>query len=142
MPGQSPGFYFQENAYFCRNIVPERGDDNMGHISIEKVIYAILKRYEKAMENDEQNIDFSKEIGPGFFDISKKQWTNIFLDIQKAGYIEGIHEIEDGNKDYNIIHINQAKITLLGRKYLKDNSSFAKTYNIAKELRDWVKLGS
>ena|GEM_PF-7044291 len=112
----------------------------MKNISVEKVMYAILRRFAKAMDEDEQNPNFSKDVGHEAFGISEKKWTNIILDMKNAGLIEGIDIIKNGNRDYDIVHINRAKITLLGRKYLKDNNIFAKSYAVAKELREWIKL--
>ncbi len=112
----------------------------MKNISVEKIIYAVLRRLAKAMDEDEKIPKFNQDIGHEAFGISEKKWTNIILDMKNAGYIDGIDIIEDGNEDYDKIHINRARITLPGRKYLKVNSILAKSYEAAKELREWIKM--
>ena len=108
-------------------------------ISVEKVIYAMLRRFAKAMDEDEQNPNFN-DIRHEAFGVSIGKWTNIVRDMFKSGYIEGIDIIPDGNSDYDIIHIDRAKITLQGREYLKENSIWAKTYEAIKEVREWVQI--
>ena len=59
--------------------------------------------------------------------------------MKEEGLIEGIEIIEHGYRDYDIVHINRARITVRGREYLKENSLLVKSYRIVKELRDWIK---
>lgn len=38
------------------------------------------------------------------------------------------------------IIFKKARLTPLGEQYVDENSGLAKTYKVAKELRDWIKL--
>lgn len=54
--------------------------------------------------------------------------------MQNDGYMAGII--------FTKTHIifKKARLTPLGEQYVDENSGLAKTYKVAKELRDWIKL--
>jgi len=112
----------------------------MKNVSVEKIIYAVFRRLEKAMDDDEQDPNIKQDVGYEAFGISEKRWSNIILEMQNAGLIKGVDIIGNGNQGYNTIHVNRAMITFSGRKYLKENSILAKSCEAAKELREWIKM--
>lgn len=99
-----------------------------------KVIYKILERLEKAM--DEERFNW-KEISYEKFEISQQKWIKIIEIMKQEGFIEGINIYKDlqGNIQVDGLDI---RITFKGLVFLAENSNTAKIINAAKLIKDIV----
>ncbi len=83
------------------------------------------------------SLDFEKvpleELSAKKFKISENRLNNYLLMLQKAGYIDGVVEIDslDGNCE---IDISDIRITLEGIEFLIENSTMNKIASAAKEI--------
>lgn len=85
-----------------------------------KIIYKILRELEKNMGNE----NFSAEtISAEKLNIPFEKWEQIFVIMQKEGYIKGLFLITDVSQNY--WHIMQTgkppQITIKGLEYLANN---------------------
>lgn len=99
-----------------------------------KVIYKILEKLEKAM--DEERFSW-KEINHEQYDISQEKWIKIIEIMMHEGFIEGI-QITRGLRGNMQVLAPHMKITFKGLVYLAENSNSAKVINAAKLLKDIV----
>lgn len=83
----------------------------------EKIIYTMLKRLEKAMDEDEP--DF-KDIRHEALGISEERWKSIILMLLDENLITKVDVIQDGNKRLPKLFIRDMRITLKGLNYLKE----------------------
>jgi hypothetical protein len=89
-----------------------------------KIIYSILREIVKG-EKEPKAADY------GLTDI---QFQEIVMMMQDEGLIKNAAFAS------TITWLNTATITLRGLDYLDENSAWAKAYNTAKEIREWIKL--
>ncbi|WP_352404523.1 YjcQ family protein [Sporanaerobacter acetigenes] len=100
-----------------------------------KVIYKMLERLEKAM--DEERFDWH-EIDHEAFGISELKWTRIILLMQERGLIDGFSLVHMMGQTYPGIKPIDPRITFEGLEYLAENSNTAKIINVAKLLKDTI----
>lgn len=98
------------------------------------IIYKILNRLEKAMDEEDFNWREIDHINLG---ISEKRWLSIIDMMQEEQLMDGL-PIKWGARGESFISIDRPRITLKGLKYLSDNSSTAKIINAAKLLKDII----
>lgn len=99
-----------------------------------KIIYGILKAFEKAMDNDEFNRD---TISPEALGISSNRWKKIMKMLSHEGYLEGIHVMETNAGDLIVKMLNPA-ITLKGLEYLNENSLMKKASDLARGIAELI----
>lgn len=77
----------------------------------------------------------------GFFvdGISQAYLDEVCLILQREGYADGFKAVKTWS-DGEIIVSYDAKITLAGFEYLKENSAMKKVYRYLKEAKDWVPI--
>lgn len=92
----------------------------------EKLKYAILKRVD----------DNKKEFDHTTFGISKEQFDDEMRYLQRNRYVGGILFADDEAYSYQHTIYIEPK----GEVFLKENSKLAKSYRVAKEIREWIKL--
>lgn len=99
-----------------------------------RIIYKILKAFEKSMDAEEFNNDLivAEQLG-----ISEMRWKKIMKMLADEGYLEGVHVIQP-DSGILIIKIRNPGITLKGLEYLNDNSLMKKAANLAKGITDIV----
>lgn len=100
-------------------------------IDFLKVAFSILK------ELSEENLPRAENYG-----ITLTQFGNIIEDLQvDKGFIKGaaVSRGGQGNKVLGVF-LDSSHVTLDGLQFLHDNSTFMKTYNGLKEVRDWIKF--
>ncbi|MGG2439830.1 YjcQ family protein [Enterococcus faecium] len=93
----------------------------------QKIRYAILKEIENG---NYENIDF------GILGISEEQFNDQLNFLKNESYIVG------GTYGSNVLlpaTYRFLKLTEKGEIFLAENSTFSKTYKMAKEIRDWIK---
>lgn len=100
-----------------------------------KVIYKILERLEKAM--DEEEFDWH-EIDHRAFGISELKWTRIIQLMLERGLIDGFSLINTMGRTYPGVKPIDPRITFEGLEYLAENSNTAKIINAAKLLKDTI----
>lgn len=93
----------------------------------QKIRYAILKEIEN--ENYE-NLDFD------VLGISEEQFNDQLNFLKNENYIVGGTY---GGNDLLPATYKFLKLTEKGEIFLTENSTFSKTYKMAKEIRDWIK---
>lgn len=99
-----------------------------------KVIYRILKAFEKAMDLDE--FDVESVITPDNLGVSENRLKAILRILLKEGYLDGgifvnccgIHGIK----------WEEPSITLKGLEYLQENSLMKKAANLAKGVHEVI----
>lgn len=96
----------------------------------KKLIFSILKEIEKGNRPSHEDYGLSLEEFGGLIEIIIDDKLIKNGSVIRAGI---------GNKVKGYL-LNHAQITLKGEEFLKENSIWSKTYNTAKELRDWMKL--
>ena len=92
-----------------------------------KIRYAILKEIENG---NYENLDF------GILGISEEQFNDQLNFLKNESYIVG------GTYSSNVLlpaTYRFLKLTEKGEIFLAENSTFSKTYKMAKEIRDWIK---
>lgn len=92
----------------------------------DKLRYAILKEIDggnKALSEDD-------------FVVTAEQFDESVRFLDREGYLAGIFYADDRPQLFE----RTAYLTEDGETYLKENSSFTKTYRGLKEIRDWLKL--
>ncbi|MCD8810015.1 YjcQ family protein [Mammaliicoccus sciuri] len=91
----------------------------------QKLRYAMLKEVDKG----------KIRITADDFGIDQDDFTEQAFFLKREGYITGY------SKGDNLIWFDKGItwITESGEKYLRDNSALGKSYNLAKEIRDWIK---
>lgn len=99
-----------------------------------KVIYKILERLEKAM--DEERFNW-KEISYEQFGISQEKWRKIIEIMKEEGFIEGINIRKDLQGKVYVDGLD-LRITFKGLVFLAENSNTAKIINAAKLIKDIV----
>ncbi|EGP4894871.1 hypothetical protein FI615_002397 [Enterococcus faecium] len=93
----------------------------------QKIRYAILKEIENG---NYENLDF------GILGISEEQFNDQLNFLKNESYIAG------GSYGGNVLMTATyrfLKLTEKGEFFLEENSTFAKSYKLAKEIRDWIK---
>lgn len=93
-----------------------------------KLRYAILK------EIDSVDGLTDAEFTPETFGISEKEFEKELTYLQSNNFVVSIIWW-DGKPQL----FSEATLTEKGETYLSENSTLAKTYKVAKELRDWLK---
>ncbi|HDK7179298.1 TPA: dihydrolipoyl dehydrogenase [Clostridium botulinum] len=99
------------------------------------IIYKILSRLDKAM--DEENSDLS-DISFEALEISEIKWVRILQMMVERGLIDGVEFIDFCGQSYPSVKFMDIRITLEGIEYLMDNSTQAKLFRAAKELKDFI----
>ena len=98
--------------------------------SKEKIIYRILKEYEKSFIGE--NLDLNNVL-PQTLKISQTYWDNIIRLMDEMDLLKNILKIPgDDIIEYNI---RFAEITEKGFKFLSDNSLLSKSYKAVKEIK-------
>lgn len=90
-----------------------------------KVIYRILKAFERSMDQEEFNTDL---ITPEQLEISNSRWKKIMKMLSDEGYLDGVIVIETNTGDL-IVKLKNPAITLKGLEYLNENSFMKKEGN-------------
>lgn len=99
-----------------------------------KVIYRILRAFERSMDNDEFNEEL---ISPDQLGISNSRWKKIMKMLSDERYLDGVIVIET-NAGELIVKLKSPSITLKGLEYLNENSLMKKAANIAKGISDMI----
>lgn len=99
-----------------------------------KVIYNILERLEKAIDEEDFNWE---EIGPEVFEISEIKWYRIIEIMINKSLITGISINRSLDGQYGA-SVYDPRITFEGLEYLAENSNTAKIINAAKLLKDTI----
>lgn len=92
-----------------------------------KLIYSILK--ELSVGKIPKAVDY---------EIEEIVFMNVVKSLIDEGLIANAKAFTDITGKH-IVKLEQSRITLKGLDYLEDNSEFAKTYALFKELWDWIK---
>jgi len=101
--------------------------------SKEKIIYRILKEYEKSFIGE--NLDLNNVL-PQTLKISQTYWDNIIRLMDEMDLLKNILKIPgDDIIEYNI---RFAEITEKGFKFLSDNSLLSKSYKAVKEIKNLI----
>lgn len=94
-------------------------------MTVEKVAFAILKEIDKGNQAyDEETFGVSKEI-----------FSDAFRFVVSRRLAKGVLFADDHAYAYQI-----ATLTSEGKEYINENSTWNKSYAIAKEVREWIKL--
>lgn len=96
-----------------------------------KIIYKILKVFEKNLDVDEPDWE---ALTPEKLGISEALWRNLIQMLIKAGYIDGFKATPTSTGTY--ITPIDPQITLQGLQYLEENSMMQKAYRLAKGIKD------
>lgn len=99
-----------------------------------KTIYRILRYLEKAMDYDEDDIDF---ISAAKLGISERRWTAIIEMLVKEGYISGIGVKRSADVETCLL-VSDIRITMKGLEYLQENSLMQKAANLAKGIAEII----
>lgn len=101
-----------------------------------KVIYRILKYLERRIDTPYATIE---DLDPGQLGISRNRLDKLLKEMEKNGYIEGLHWIQTMSDPVPCIlpgcHI---EITLKGMEYLAENSMMKKAGDLLKTAVDVV----
>lgn len=102
-----------------------------------RIIYRILKLLQQSMDFE----DFDSE---GFtaerFGTNPNRFQALLIQLQRAGYIEGLDIVQYIRQPEHIEPPMQPKITLKGLEYLQENSMMKKAAAFAKGLKDAVDI--
>lgn len=101
-----------------------------------KIIYKILKRLERAMDEDEFD---KKEIMHEALGISEARWAKIMEMLANEGYVQGVYIINIAGRMYPGIKIADIRITLKGLEYLEENSMMKKAGELVKGVIELMK---
>lgn len=94
-----------------------------------KLIYSILKELDKGLEPRHTD-----------YDVDLQFFGEVIEMINRKNLIENATVIRGGiGNPVKMTLLKHAKVTFDGMEYLENNSAWAKTYNMIKELRDWIK---
>ncbi|MFS0950903.1 YjcQ family protein [Enterococcus thailandicus] len=93
----------------------------------KKIRYAILKEIDNG---NHENLDFD------IIGITEEQFNAQLNFLKNEGYIVGGSY---GGNGLLAVTYKFLKLTEKGENFLEENSTFAKTYKVAKEIRDWIK---
>jgi len=63
--------------------------------------------------------------------VTNKDRDNLLMNMQRDGLVRGFTSTKDGV-------VGTPEITIDGERYLQDNSKLKRTYEAAKEVRDWI----
>lgn len=91
----------------------------------EKLRYAIL------MELEKKNNDIRAEN----FEVTEKEFLEQVVFLDREGYIT-----KPMYADNIVYSMALVQLKEKGERCLSDNTKFKKAYNVAKEIRDWIKL--
>lgn len=99
-----------------------------------KIIYKILKAFEKSMDYDDFNTEpiEAEQLGVTF-----SRWKKIMKMLSEEGFLTGVLIIETDGGEL-IVKLKNPAITLKGLEYLNENSLMKKAANIAKGISDIV----
>lgn len=102
-----------------------------------KVIYRILKELDRNKGDESFDV---RCISADTLNISEREWEQLMIELQRAGYIDGIkYSMILGDKFPHIAYPITPRITLKGMEYLADNSLMKKAENIFKGAVDLIK---
>ncbi|WP_257279273.1 YjcQ family protein [Clostridium botulinum] len=94
-----------------------------------------MSRLDNAM--DEEDADLS-DIKYEVLEISELKWTRILQMMTERGLIDGVEFVKTIGCKYPDVKFMDPRITLEGIEYLADNSTQAKLFRAAKELKDFI----
>lgn len=102
-----------------------------------RIIYRILKFLQQSM-------DFEELDSEGFhaerFGTNSNRFQALLIQLQRAGYIEGLDIVQYIRQPEYIEPPMHPKITLKGLEYLQENSLMKKAAALAKGLKDAVDI--
>lgn len=96
-----------------------------------KVIYKILKAFERNMDTEEPDWEC---IGAEQLGVSQQRWKHIIEMLVNAGYVDGIKIVSmaDGTQ----VCFIRPRITLKGLEYLEENTLMQKVFRAMKGIKD------
>lgn len=94
-------------------------------MKIEKIVFAILKEIERGNEAYDEDT----------FGVLQDDFDDAFRFIIRNNLADNVLFADDRAYFYT-----SATLTLEGKAYLKENSTWSKAYLLAKEIRDWGKF--
>jgi len=94
-------------------------------MNTKKLRYAILKEISKG----------NKDLSENDFKITEYEFDEAIRFLDREGYLKGI-PYADGRP---LLFEESAYLTEKGEEYLQENTILAKSYQTAKEIRDWIK---
>lgn len=100
-----------------------------------KIIYRILRCFEKAMDCEEFEIE---QISAERLKVSEQRWSAIMEMLAKEGYIDGI-SVQRSIDGQILLSVSNPRITLHGLEYLQENSLMQKAAKLAKGVVEVVK---
>lgn len=100
-----------------------------------KIIYRILKILEKALEEEELNIQLIDHEALG---ITRPLWCRLMKILVDNGYIEGVSILSSMGSTLPGVKLVRPTITLKGMEYLEENSLMHKAANLAKGIKEFI----
>lgn len=100
-----------------------------------KVIYKVLEYLDNSM--DEERVD-GIPISAESLGISDVRWSRIISMMVDQEMVTGFVKINSLGRTYPGFKLSNPSITLRGLEYLSENSSSAKLYRAAKEIKEWI----
>jgi len=94
----------------------------MSEFSRRKLRYSILKEMDKGKMPTHET-----------FNIEAQEFIDFLDELQEDSYITGITFTK-------LSAFGRPRLTDKGEQYVDENSGLSKSYKVAKELRDWIKL--
>ncbi len=102
-----------------------------------RIIYRILKLLQQSMDFE----DFDSEVFTAErFGTNPNRFQALLIQLQRAGYIEGLDIVQYIRQPEHIELPMHPKITLKGLEYLQENSMMKKAAAIAKGIKDAVDI--
>ncbi|KDR95915.1 YjcQ protein [Peptoclostridium litorale DSM 5388] len=100
------------------------------------IIVKVLEKLDKSL--DENEPEFS-DIRPDALEISSERWAYILEMMQDACLIKGVAFSRGGRGRAPLAtHIDNMQITLMGVRYIDENTTTAKIVKAAKLLKDTI----
>jgi hypothetical protein len=91
-------------------------------VNYKKIIYSIIREVQKGKQPKADD-----------YDLKAEEFVKVSQIIKQEGYIDNIGIAG------NIVFYNNTSVTMKGLEFLEQNSTWAKTYNVLKEIKDWIK---
>nr|DAE36091.1 MAG TPA: YjcQ protein [Caudoviricetes sp.] len=100
-----------------------------------RIIYRILKLLQQSMDFE----DFDSEgFNAGRFGTNPNRFQALLIQLQRAGYIEGLDIVQYIRQPEHIEPPMHPKITLKGLEYLQENSMMKQAAAFAKGIKEIV----
>lgn len=97
-----------------------------------RIIYRILKLLQQSMDFDSEGFNAER------FGTNPNRFQALLIQLQRAGYIEGLDIVQYIRQPEHIEPPMHPKITLKGLEYLQENSMMKKAAAIAKGIKEIV----